>query len=61
MPLLNLFAMAAANTANLAAAFDARGAEEGSLSNFAAHVEREGRLSVTMKFDRLRAFLDLVV
>lgn len=59
MSTYDLFAMARANAANLAAIFDVRGAADEPLTEFAERVEREGRLSVTMKFDRLRAFLEL--
>jgi len=59
MPTHDLFEMARTNAANLATAFDARGADNRLLTQFAERVKLEGRLSVTMKFDRLRAFLDL--
>lgn len=58
MPTHDLFAMAHANAATLATDFNARSADDCLLTEFANRVALEGRLSVTMKFARLRAFLE---
>lgn len=59
MPSYDLFEMARANAAKLAEDFNASCADGGPLAEFAQRVATESRLSVTMKFSRLRALLDL--
>lgn len=54
MVLLDLFVMARENAARLAAAC---AEHSGAVVAFARSVESDGRLSVTMKYDRLRDFL----
>lgn len=59
MSIYDLFAMARDNAPNLATSFNAHSTSGGSLGEFARRIEEEGRLSVTMKFARLRSFLEL--